>query len=660
MRSFLTRRTVILILASLGPLAGQQTVAPTAATVGPPRGTEIGNYNVMDSFETGYRFRSVGGDLDKYRSDVNFGNGIRLLGSRLTVNSKDGHGVLFDEIVLTTQGLGNDPYQFSSLRVQRNGLYRYDFLWRLNDYFNPALPVAGGLHRMDTERRTQDHDLTLLPQSPVRLLLGYTRNSQDGAALTTVQSFNSGDVSPVFADIRRVRNEYRLGGEADLLGVKLHVVRGWDDFKEDTPYSLAPATSTTPATLTGFRREEPYHGTTPWWRLHLRAEKTYWAAAGHFTYATGRRNFLIDETAAGTDRFGSERNRQVLVSGDGRRPVTSGNVTLSLFPTDGLTISNHTAFHNTRMEGDSVYSELNNATASGPYLFFNFLGIRSITNTTDATLRVSKWLGLYGGYHYATRRIRSVEQVEIDGVPQRLPASQENRLDSGLAGIRLNFARSLTVSLDAEIGRADRPFFPVSERDYHGFNARVRYKSRSFSLSASARTSYNTNSVSLSSHSSRGRNYSVDGSWTPREWLSVDGGYSKLHLNTASGIAYFVDFEMIQGEQSIYVSNIHAANLGVRLGLGKRADLYAGYSHVEDTGDGRINPFLGSGARPDPFVPVQTFPLAFRSPLARLSIRLHGNLRWNAGYQHYNYREDFFGRQSYRAHTGYTSVLWSF
>ena len=91
--------------------------------------------------------------------------------------------------------------------------------------------------------------------------------------------------------------------------------------------------------------------------------------------------------------------------------------------------------------------------------------------------QVSKWLGLYGGYHYATRRIRSVEQVEIDGVPQRLPASQENRLDSGLAGIRLNFARSLTVSLDAEIGRADRPFFPISERDYHGFNARVRYKS---------------------------------------------------------------------------------------------------------------------------------------------------------------------------------------
>jgi hypothetical protein len=575
--------------------------------------------------------------------------------------------------VLSTQGLGNDPYQFSSLRIQKNGLYRYDLLWRLSDYFNPALPVAGGLHRMDTERRMQDHDLTLLPQSPVRLLLGYTRNSQDGAALTTVQSFSAGDVSPAFADIRRIRNEYRLGGEAELFGMKLHVVRGWDDFKEDTPFTLVPGTAGTSSTFTTFRRDEPYHGTTPWWRVHLRGENKYWAAAGHFTYAIGRRDFVFDEAAFGTDRFGSERNRQVLVAGDGRRPVTSGNITLSFFPTDNLTISNHTAFHNTRMEGDSVYTELNNATVSGPILFFNFLGIRSITNTTDATLRVSEWLGIYGGYHYATRRIRSVEHAEIEGEGEsmaepaadhdhgsHLPVSQENRLDSGLAGIRLNFARSLTVSLDAEVGRADRPFFPISERDYHGFNARVRYKSKSFALSASARTNYNTNSVSLSSHSSRGRNYSVDGSWTPRDWFSVDGGYSKLHIDTASGIAYFVDFELIQGERSIYVSNIHAANLGVRVGLGRRADLYAGYSHVEDTGDGRFNPFIGSGARPDPFVPVQTFPLAFRSPLARLSIRLHGNLRWNAGYQHYNYREDFFGRQSYRAHTGYTSVLWSF
>src|SRR5947209_6953052 len=78
-----------------------------------------------------------------YRSVDNYRNGVRLLGSHLTVNSKDGHGHLFDEIVLTTMGLGNDPYQATMLRIQKNGLYRYDMSWRLNDYYNPGLTVAG-------------------------------------------------------------------------------------------------------------------------------------------------------------------------------------------------------------------------------------------------------------------------------------------------------------------------------------------------------------------------------------------------------------------------------------------------------------------------------------------------------------------------------------
>src|SRR4051794_24247853 len=130
----------ILLVLILSALAyGQPVVAPSSASLGTARGEDFGGYNITNSFETGYRFRSVGGDLGRYRSDVNFGNGIRLLSGNLTVNSKNGHGKYFDELLLNTQGLGNDPYQYSSLRVAKNKLYRYDFIWRLNDYYNPAL-----------------------------------------------------------------------------------------------------------------------------------------------------------------------------------------------------------------------------------------------------------------------------------------------------------------------------------------------------------------------------------------------------------------------------------------------------------------------------------------------------------------------------------------
>ena len=56
----------------------------------------------------------------------------------------------------------------------------------------------------------------------------------------------------------------------------------------------------------------------------------------------------------------------------------------------------------------------------------------------------------------------------------------------------------------------------------------------------------------------------------------------------------------------------------------------------------------------------QSYPLSFGSPLAKFSIRMHKQIRWNAGYQHYNYSEDLFRFQNYRAHTGYTSLSWMF
>ncbi|MCL4854795.1 MAG: hypothetical protein KJZ78_25825, partial [Bryobacteraceae bacterium] len=62
----------------------------------------------------------------------------------------------------------------------------------------------------------------------------------------------------------------------------------------------------------------------------------------------------------------------------------------------------------------------------------------------------------------------------------------------------------------------------------------------------------------------------------------------------------------------------------------------------------------------DTFSPAQTFPLTYHSPMARISFRIHSKLRWNAGYQFYDYGEKFQFPQNYRAHTGYTSLLWSF
>jgi hypothetical protein len=114
----------------------------------------------------------------------------------------------------------------------------------------------------------------------------------------------------------------------------------------------------------------------------------------------------------------------------------------------------------------------------------------------------------------------------------------------------------------------------------------------------------------------------------------------------------------VSGQHSAYISNLHSGNLAARFALAKRVDLFVGYSRVQDAGDGRGSSGLTN--LPSLFAGVQTYPVAFESPFARLSLRINTRLRWNAGYQYYRYFEEFSTVQDYRANTGFTSLTWSF
>ena len=672
-----TRLLIGWILVAQAALA-QQVVAPTPDQSGSPRGENTGDYNVMDSFETGYRFAQVAGSIGTYRSDINYGNGIRLLDSNLTVNSRDGHGRWFDQIVLTTIGLGNDPYQSATLRVEKNKLYRYDMLWRLDDYYNPGLPVAAGLHLMDTGRRMQDHDLTLLPESKVQFHLGYSRNTQDGPALSTVQLCLNGSIYcgtagnefPTFENVRRETDEYRVGADVDLAGFKLTLMHSWVFFKDDSGYQEnGLETGDNPSsgvTLSQFQRSEPFHGANPYWLGNLTRSGKFLAVNGRITYLQGTGNFILDENAFGVTPLGAQ-NQEVMVGGDASRPQVTGDLSISIFPTSRLTIVNNTSVNSSRIDGTSDYGQFNMATQTADFISFRYLGMRTVANATDLHYRVKKWLSFYGGYHYSDRRIEDIEDYAVSGPFNGATYEQSNHLQTGLAGVRIKPSKAMTVNLESEVGRANQPFTPVSERNYLALGGRVEYRVKKFTFDAAYKENYNNNSITFTSYSSHARNYSANAAWTPRDWFTLDASYSKLHLDSLSGIVFFAGPAAVSplSSNQVYISNIHAANLLARFVLAKRVDLYVGYTITMDTGDGR------SAAAPpgatDPttliFAPVQTFPLNYQTPMARLSIRLREKLRWNAGWQYYNYHEQFGLEsfyQGYHANTGYTSMTWSF
>lgn len=662
---------------------GQTPVAPTTEPVGIPRGDNVSGYNVRQSFELGYRWHTVGGDEDMYRSTVNYGNGPRLLSSSLSVNSLEGHGGLFDQIQLNTLGLGNDPYESASLRLEKNRLYRYDLSWRSNAYYNPGLTIAGGGHFMNTVRHLQDHDFTLFPQSSLKLFLGYSSNTQTGPALTTVQQFDArGDEFPLFADVRRSQHEYRLGFEVRVLGFRLNALHGWTDFKDDTPVSLnAPSAGNNPAdlnSLTSLQRSEPYHGTSPYWRVALFRESKLWAANGRFTYVAGHRAFVDDESSFGFNFLGTPTAQQIVTLGNAERPAMAGNLTFSLFPSARLTLTNQTSVDHIRMVGNSFYTQVTNGIPITPFNAFTFLGIRTIANSTDADLRLTRWFAVRAGYEYSTRRIRSMESTALaDGLIE-----QENGLHSGLLGVRIRPLKALSILLDTEIGRADHPIYPVSQRNYETYRGRLEYKLKSFRVAGYSRTDYNTNSASLANYASHSRQYGADASWTPKRWFSIDASYNKIHLDTLGAINYFAQLgtigppQQVTTNQSLYISNLHTGNLAAHFSIRQRVDVSVGYSHVQDVGGGRVGKIVicdsAAGSAGGCFGPLglavvptnQTFPLRYLSPEARVSVQINERLRWNAGYQYYGYRQDFSALQStfqdYRAHTGYTSVSWAF
>lgn len=673
------RRTAsTILLAALGTFsaAAQQVVAPTTESVGSPRGQNIGDYNITQSFETGYRFDQVSGDSGEYRSVANFGNGIRLLGSSLNVNSRDGHGKWFDSISLTTSGLGNDPYESVVLRVEKNKLYRYDMSWRLSDYFNPGLTVAGGLHKMDTSRRIQDHELTLLPQSSVRLHLGYSRNTEDGPALSSALEFNSnGEGYPVFMDVKRNWNEYRISAEGELDGFRFLVMHRWDFFKDDSGYSsdgvvsaINPFDSTV---LQHFTKSAPLHGRSPAWLGNVFTRRKKWGMNARFSYVKGVGDFALDEASTGLDQFGTPATRQITVGGEATRPEVVGDLNISIFPTSKLTFTDNVSIFDQRMTGNSVYSEVLTGLDFGSTLNVHYLGIRTIANAALVDYQVNKWLGIYGGYDYSDRSLTTIEGAGIPSIPGTYGAEMyevSNIEQAGRAGIRLRPLKALTINMEGELDRDSHPLTPVDPGHYHTLNARVAYRVRNLQLSGAYREVYNANPESgFLMSSSHTRNYSANASWSARSWLSLDASYSKLHLDSSTFLAFFAGVlgPQYQTGASLYVSNIHSGNLGASISIGRRANLYAGYSIAKDTGDGRATAVPAGVTDPVSVLlaSVQTFPLTYQSPLARLSIKISPKVRWNAGWQFYNYSELFHVlgyNQNFHANTGYTSVLWAF
>ncbi len=669
------RLGLAMLIASAAALA-QPVVAPTPGA--PDEIQDAGGYTISNSFEAGYRSSSVAGNHDAYRAGVNFGSGIRLLETTMRIHSQQGKGTLIDELSFHTAGQGGDPYQFSRLRVEKNRWFRYDMTLRVNQFFNQLPSLWSGERAVRSERTFQNHDLTLFPGARLEVLLGYDRNTQSGPGFTTegvdrsFGGFERSNFLRLANDLRRANNQYRAGVNFRLAGLAVTFLQALDNYKEDTSFrDGAPYPSISPniQAVSSLRRDEPIHGNTPVTTVAIRTENEHKLGfQARYVYASGNRGFVLSEDlTAFNPGSGLSSNRQTFVFGDARRKQASGEATVTFMPNEKLTLSNTTAFNNTRISGDASFLEV--TSFSNQFAQFEHLGIRHLTNASEINFRPRPKIGLYGAYRFSRRRIETRDSFTFGSNTFRSPlATQDNDIHSGVAGFRWRPAPAWRISFDTEIGRADLPFTPRSDRKFHSETVRMQWRRKGFRLSGRLKSRENNNSASLINHSSTSRYYSLSGSWArPSGRFSIDGGYTKLELDTVSGIFNFFGGPSGQPSQSFYTSNLHTAYISTRIQPRARLTLYLGYNIVKDTGEGRDSLVFADDLEPaypnfrfDGVNFFNSFPLTYQSPSARLSVSLHQRLSWNFGWQYYGYSERFSGTQNYHAHVSYSSLRWSF
>jgi hypothetical protein len=196
---------------------------------GETKGIDSGNYNIQQSIEAGYRSSWVNGNTNTYDTFVNLGSGIRLFDYTLDMRSLDHKGFLFDDLNFSNFGYGGDPNDVTRLRIGKNKWYDFRLLFRRDKNFwdynlfanplnpaisTPAVGIATSPHSLDLVRRMQDYNVTLLPQSRVRLRLGFSHNRDDGPGLFTT---DGGTISAFNETYSYTTNSYRAGVDFRLL-----------------------------------------------------------------------------------------------------------------------------------------------------------------------------------------------------------------------------------------------------------------------------------------------------------------------------------------------------------------------------------------------------------------------------------------------------------
>jgi hypothetical protein len=682
------------------PSPSPKKAAETAAT-SPAANDDTGDYTVTGSIEVGYRGLRVGGDINKYQSDRNYKAGPRIFDSSFLMRSKEGKGVLFESLLVTSTGWGADPYSHLRINAEKSKWYRFDANYRRFKYFrflnnlanpnwvfSPATfsvtpnPITGE-HGYNTQTQMGDFDLTLLPKNEkIRFNIGFSPERYSGPAFTNYH-YAGGEFN-LLSQLRSRSNDFRFGADGKVGPIDFSFLQGFRRFRDDSSINLGPTPginlNPTAASLTSFTRNEPTRGSVNYMRFsaHTLVEKKLDITA-RLVYSKASSIFAYTETSAGRNinpritgwppgplvATPNTLNLGVYsIVGNATRPNTLGDIGVTYLATNKFRISNTFRYEDFTIDGTSVFSDFfsltrgSGATLRTDTVSFSNLDARRVTkykkyqDTIEGDYQFNARYAVHFGYRYGNRRIdQSFNGFNLSSSGSVTPApartteteSEENHTHAFFGGFKARPIQNWTIFFDTEHGTADNVFTRIGNYDYTNIRAKSRYspnKRLSFNVALITKNNANPSEIAGVSLQDFGVDVKSRVVTTNIDWTP------NSRLSFSGGYNYsWVDSDAVVD----YFYNSVRHPLGHSLYFVRNNFFFLDTTavlarRVTLFASYRVNQDDGQGSRladptGTPGTLINSYPMKFQSPEVRLAIRVNRHLDWNLGYQYYDYSE---------------------
>lgn len=443
--------------------------------------------------DVGMRWVGWGGDFNTYRSMVNLGQGVRLVGMDLSIEPKAHR--LFDTARIQANNWGGDPYNTARFDVLKKGIYRYNGTYSNIAYFNylpsfadPTIGTGRFLNQraFDTSIKNSDHMLEFNPGGRIIPFVGYQRNSDFGTGITTlVEDRNE---YPLRNGMQWSQNLYRGGVRVEMNRWHATFEQGMTSFKDDqTVYSTEKGfgNRTTPylgQTLFLSQGQQFYRirGDGPYTKALLTANPFNWLdLSGQFMYTKPDINSTFNQNVAGNlvspELFLFYPRGTDYFYGDARMPRTSGGLNAEIRPfsrlrirqtweTDKFTNTSTGTLRSTIIP--SAGPAINSTTPAS-----DRLEVTRSRLQTEGLLDIAKGYTVRAGYRYEWGE--SLVRAATYGGSSPYERGELKR-NVALAGFQARPVKPLTLNADIEIGNGVKTYYRTGLMDTQRYRLQAR------------------------------------------------------------------------------------------------------------------------------------------------------------------------------------------